>query len=135
MTTDAPSSFSVALTFTGPPEQLLALKATILSIEHDYPGLTMGGSIDPQTSDIEYVGKDNPLKVTVEELLGFGQPNASHGDHVKRVRKALRQGRVETVGQLVEMSEHDLLTTTSLDQAGLSLIKLKLAELDLDFMG
>ncbi len=134
MTDPAPNSISAELVLTGPTDQILAAKAAILRIPEDYPDVKLSARIETQVSSIEFIGDKSRIEfigqrpapeMTIEELIGHPDPGNSQVD---RTRNNLRRAQIETVSQLVEKTEDDLLAITHFGQKSLDLVKEKLAE-------
>jgi DNA-directed RNA polymerase alpha subunit len=134
MTDPEPNSISAELVMTGPADQILAAKAAILRMEQDYPGLKLSARIQTQVSSVEYIGQKPPVEMTTEEFLGYDEGGSPPPDdnRVERARNSLRRAQIETVGQLVEKTEDDLLAITNFGQKSLDLVKEKLAKLGLE---
>ena len=129
MTDPAPNRISADLVLTGPADQLLAAKAAILRMELDYPGLKLEAKISTQVSTTEYVGR-RPLEQTaIEEFLGHPRPQDDpECGQIDRIRNCLRRAQIETMAQLLEKSEDDLLAITNFGQKSRDLLVQLLAE-------
>lgn len=125
MTDPVPNSITADLVLTGPADQILAAKAAILRMEQDFPGVKLQATISTQVATVEYVGTPGLETITIEELIGHPDPG---NDHLDRVRNVLRRAQIETVAQLVEKEEEDLLAIQNFGQKSLDLVKEKLAE-------
>ena len=132
MTDPTSNTLSAEILLTGPADQIVAAKTAILRFAQDYPGLTLSGEMHIRISVTEHIGL-NPLEqMTIEELLGYSEnPRGRNNGYVERARNILRRRQIDTVGQLVEMTEGDLLGIPNFGQRSLDLVEDKLAAQDL----
>ena len=121
--TQPSKSIHANLTFKGPGEQLEKLRTLINEIGSRFPGVTVTGSLDIKLTHREILGTTSIiLGSPIEDLISldeaFGQ----------RAIMCLRRIRIETVGELIEKSEDDLLAITNFGHRSLELVKERLAE-------
>lgn len=129
MTDPAPNRISADLVLTGPADQLLAAKAAILRMELDFPGLKLEAKISTQVSTIEYVGRTPLEQTTIEEFLGHPRsPDDPDCGQIDRIRNCLRRRQIETMGELLEKREDDLLAITNFGQKSRDLLTSLLAD-------
>ncbi len=110
-------------------------------LAHFYPKIRFGGwvkvglderwfSSHEETKSVAEIKVQRYLAMPISELIADGDDFASRNLHTRTYKRLEREG-IMTVGQLVQMTEADLLSYTNFGDQGLEIVKTKLYALEL----